>query len=179
LRAGKNPPMTTPPVASARFDFTSDSRRMAQGRNSAMCRWATRIISAFAILWLAGQARAATPINACGTVITTSGSYVVKKDLTPKGGGNCITVVTDYVTIDLGGFTINCASESGLGIADNGDYKGMIIRNGIITGCQDGIFLQSQGVLIEGINGCQLLNDRRCERNLVTQSGKYGGPQPQ
>jgi hypothetical protein len=106
-----------------------------------------------AIAALTGHAYAATPINGCGFVIKNSGSYVVKKNLTVKsGGGDCITVANNFVSIDLRGFTIDCGGQTADGITDKTiNFHGVMIRNGIITGCNRAIFIDSKAVLVEGV----------------------------
>ena len=52
-------------------------------------------------------------IGSCGKVITAPGSFIVTKDLTVENSAQpCITVASSFVTIDLGGFTINCAGHA-------------------------------------------------------------------
>ena len=76
------------------------------------------------VTWAAAQSvnleenpRADAPVAAiraktakCGT-ITDSGSYAVKKNLVAEG--DCIVVAADYVTIDLGGFTLTGGTLKG------------------------------------------------------------------
>jgi len=104
-------------------------------------------------------ARAATPITACGTTITTPGSYVVTKNLTVKkttGETVCIGVDTNDVTIDLSGFTIDCAgNESAIAIESvAGGLEGFIVRNGHVTGsCASAVdFFETPGVLVERVS---------------------------
>ncbi len=106
------------------------------------------------------QPNAASHIDysACGTAITKSGSYVVTKNLAVKTGATagCIFIISNYVSIDLGGFTINCNGQSVPAITDGGgSLNGIIVRNGIIT---DGCFIGglslgfSEGVLVDGVS---------------------------
>ncbi len=112
------------------------------------------IICATLLLIATSRARAATPINACGTEITSPGSYVVTKNLEVKTGSTngCISFKSDYVTIDLGGFTIDCGGQSVAGITDGGPsvHTGIIVRNGAIVGCGPGLILYN-AALIDGI----------------------------
>jgi hypothetical protein len=113
-------------------------------------RRATSIMSALFLLMAATQTWAATPISACGTVINAPGSYVLTKNLAVKKGATagCIVINRSYVSIDLGGFTIDCAQQSVPAITDGGgSLSGIIVRNGIITGfCfLDGLSLESSG----------------------------------
>ena len=101
---------------------------------------ATAIISAaFLLVTASASARPATPINSCGTTIKTPGAYVVTKNLMIKSSGAasvaCITVETSYISLDLGGFTINCGGDTNaIGISDgDATLSGIIVRNGAIT----------------------------------------------
>jgi len=118
---------------------------------SSSFKWILGAIAATA-LW-SGAADAATGIKACGAQIDAPGSYVVTANLTVRaGGGPCITVNSSYVTIDLAGFTIDCAGQPVPGISDlSVNYHGVIVRNGKVTRCTQGIFLDSRGVLIDGV----------------------------
>lgn len=80
-------------------------------------------------------------IGSCGKVITAPGSFVVTRNLTVKTGGqNCITVASSFVTIDLQGFTIDCAGKGGDGVnAPGSGHVALTVRNGKITGCFNGI----------------------------------------
>ena len=106
------------------------------------------------VLGAAGAARAGAPtIKSCGTTITSPGSYRVTGNLVvPSGGGDCITISSNYVTLDLNGFTIDCAGEDVEGITDlTVNYRGVVIRNGRVTRCSRAIFLGSRAVLIDRI----------------------------
>ena len=103
---------------------------------------AVSIISATFLLLAASEARSATPISACGTTITSAGSYVVTKDLKLKPGSTlpCIGVDSNYVTIDLGGFAIDCGGESAAGVSEvKTVHTGLVIRDGMIVGCLAGL----------------------------------------
>jgi hypothetical protein len=102
---------------------------------------------------------AATPINKCGAVISAPGSYVLTKNLMGAAGQqSCITVNSNYVTIDLGGFTINCNSNGGgrgygIGETNHTGVTGAIVRNGQLIGCNVGLLLaDSTGVLVDGVS---------------------------
>jgi len=106
------------------------------------------------LLGTAGAAWAGgATIKSCGTTITAPGSYRVSANLVvPSGGGDCITISSNYVTLDLGGFTIDCAGEDVEGITDlTVNYRGVVIRNGRVTRCSRAIFLGSRAVLIDHI----------------------------
>ena len=71
--------------------------------------------------------------------------------------GTCITVAADYVTIDLGGFTISCGGDTnafGIIEGSSGNFKGIIIRNGFITGdCYVALVVSSStGILADHLS---------------------------
>ena len=119
-----------------------------------MRRAVSIIFVALLLLGARTQTRAAIPINACGTIIKTSGSYVVAKNLSVKNGSSlraCIEVATSFVAIDLAGFTIDCSGVPIIGI-DGGGQTGIIVRNGIVAGCFYGLTMgTSLGVLVDGL----------------------------
>lgn len=128
-------------------------------------------------------AHAASLIKSCGTEITERGSYRVARNLTvAPGGGHCITLKSGFVSLDLGGFTIDCAGEPVDGLTDlTVNFRGVIVRNGRITGCARGIYMGSRAVLVDGVStfdnhaGIFLGNSG----NLVTRSvsnDNYGAP---
>ena len=112
-------------------------------------------MAVFVAMLVPSGAHGATPIKACGTLIKTSGAYVVTKNLTVKKGtigSPCIAVTANYVSLDLGGFTINCGGADVLGIvADN--TAGLIVRNGIVIGCDSGLAASgnASGILADGL----------------------------
>jgi hypothetical protein len=76
-----------------------------------------------------------TPISAAPFTITNSGSYYLTTNLT-VASGNAITIATNGVTLDLGGFTISstAASATGTGILLNSGLRNLTILNGFIQG---------------------------------------------
>jgi parallel beta-helix repeat protein len=88
----------------------------------------------------AASAGAAGPgkITRC-TELTKPGSYVVARNLAATG--NCLTVRADFVTIDLGGFTIS-GNDTGAGIIHDGIGRhGIEVRNGTIANFDTGVDL--------------------------------------
>jgi hypothetical protein len=87
-----------------------------------------------------GEPRA---ISRCVT-IHNPGSYNITRNLTATG--DCIVIKTDYVTIDLAGFTIS-GSGSGSGIVavppEDGDRKAITVRNGMVRGFAHGVDLSN------------------------------------
>ena len=76
-----------------------------------------------------------TPISAAPFTITNSGSYYLTTNLTVSSG-NAITIATNGVTLDLGGFTIvsTAPNSSGAGILLSGNRTDIQIFNGHISG---------------------------------------------
>ncbi|KPJ97703.1 MAG: hypothetical protein AMK71_12825, partial [Nitrospira bacterium SG8_35_4] len=79
-----------------------------------------------------------TAISACGTAISSSGSYYVTGNLTTTG--TCITVTADNVTIDLMGFVL---TGDGAG-ADYGIYINNVsnveVKNGTVANFYRGLY---------------------------------------
>ena len=79
-----------------------------------------------------------TQISACGTTISTPGSYYVTQNLSTTG--TCITVTSNDVTIDLMGLSLTgggAASTYGVYINSVANVE---IRNGTIRGFSRGIY---------------------------------------
>jgi hypothetical protein len=96
------------------------------------------------------QAAPPTPISACPYTITTSGNYVVTRDLVASG--DCIIIATNSIAIDLidlQGHSIT-GSGSGIGIGNRGDngYLNLIITNGTIRKFDNGISPRGQFTII-------------------------------
>ena len=71
-------------------------------------------------------------IGSCGKTLSKSGSYVLSGNLTvKKSGQNCITVSANFVTIDMQGFTIDCAAIGNDGIRRFTGIHGLVVLNGI------------------------------------------------
>ena len=105
-------------------------------------------------LLIADPGLAASKVGACGSNITASGSFVLTKNLAPKDGSaaDCITVSASNVTIDLGGYHIDCGAGGGSGIAVANGIDGVTIRNGSIANCSSAISAAgASGLLIEEI----------------------------
>jgi hypothetical protein len=92
-----------------------------------MNRWSLLTVI-FAIILSTSLANAAISISACGVKLTTSGAYVVTANLTnPSNATPCITVNTEYVNIDLNGFTLT-GRGGDFGIRLNAAY--LTVSNG-------------------------------------------------
>lgn len=99
-------------------------------------------VSAVFVLAAASQALAARSITSCGS-IDNAGAYVLKRNLTATG--TCLVVNSDFVTIDLAGYTIS-GNGTGTGIAEGpgpSSVSNVEVRGGTIVGFQVGINLSS------------------------------------
>jgi hypothetical protein len=92
-------------------------------------------------------------IEKCQT-ISKSGSYKLVNNFTFTGTtGTCLSITADFVTIDLGGFTISGpgTTAAGTGIAAGNDTTGIAVRNGTISGFLSGVNLGGDGSVVEGL----------------------------
>jgi parallel beta-helix repeat protein len=96
-------------------------------------------------------AREPTQIKTCQT-INHPGSYELADNLSATGGADCLVITVDFVTIDLAGFSISGSSATGTGILSSGGLQGIAVRNGSISGFQQGVDLtSSNGSIVEGL----------------------------
>ena len=94
---------------------------------------------------LASPALAApTKISSCPKVITQPGLYEVQDNL--DSVGTCITVRTDSVTIDLGGYRIRGDGTGSAVFAQGGGFFNTTVRNGTVMNFRIGIDLMSGSV---------------------------------
>ncbi len=71
--------------------------------------------------------------------ITQRGSYYLTGDITGVPGKFAITIASDNVTLDLGGFTLSGGAMGVYVDAPPGAYRSNVtVRNGSITGCTSG-----------------------------------------
>jgi hypothetical protein len=80
-----------------------------------------------------------TPISSLPFTISSPGNYYLTRSLTPSAGGG-ITINASFVTLDLNGFTLlagNNAADTA-GIVVGGTQADVVIRNGTISGWQEG-----------------------------------------
>ena len=86
-----------------------------------------------------------TVITSLPFTISQPGSYILNGDLTGSSGDG-VTIQTDWVTIDLNGFTLFGASGTASGISEGPSapmHVGWTIRNGTVAGWgNSGIFAQ-------------------------------------
>jgi hypothetical protein len=108
--------------------------------------------------WASAQAQDArvegpVEIEKCRT-IDKPGSYKLVNNLTAAAGADCLDITVSFVTIDLGGFTINGHNLS-LGAIkamppDGGELVGVAVRNGSISGFFFGVGLGLESI-VEGL----------------------------
>lgn len=81
-----------------------------------------------------------TPIPGGNGPVTISspGSYVLTGPITGTGASG-ISIVADHVTLDLNGFPISSAFTTGVGVAIGNGFKGVTVRNGLISGFLSGV----------------------------------------
>ena len=89
------------------------------------------------------------PLASC-TSISAGGYYFLENDLV--AAGTCLVIEADFVTIDLGGYSL-IGSSSGIGISDESIPRtGTTIINGTITGFADAIILgASEGTVLRNV----------------------------
>jgi hypothetical protein len=100
------------------------------------------------------DAREPSKIKECQT-ISQPGPYELADNLMATGGGNCLVITTDFVTIDLAGFTISGGPRTGTAIlapSTSGQLLGIVVRNGSISGVATGVDLRlAEGSIVEGL----------------------------
>lgn len=121
-----------------------------------------------------------TQIKSCGT-LSESGSYVVAQNLTATG--TCLIVAANYVTIDLGGFTLTGPGAAGEGITDGlAVHNGIVVRNGTVTGFNFGVRIDTgsrhtvEGVraVDNNVHGLSVGMDSIVKGNTVSNNGSIG-----
>ncbi len=102
---------------------------------------------AFAPAGQAGDGRIEISQRQMPYLITNSGSYVVTEPLSVQDTTNGITVYADDVTLDLNGFSlVGPSSRPSLnGIHQPQQYRGLSVRDGFLTGWQEGYGLYAGG----------------------------------
>jgi len=94
-------------------------------------------------------------IKRCGIVIGAPGSYAVAANLAGGVGSraaNCISIDADNVSIDLGGYHIDCGDNGYHGIYVAAGRNGVTIRNGMIADCGEGISASgATGMLVDEV----------------------------
>lgn len=86
-----------------------------------------------------GIAEPRTPITSLPFTISASGSYYLTASLSLAAiNTHAITIAADYVTLDLGGFTLtgpgSAAGSSGVGIIVSSFRQGIRVCNGVVKG---------------------------------------------
>jgi hypothetical protein len=90
------------------------------------------------------------PITACGP-IDQPGSYALADNLF-QPSGDCLTVSSDFVSIDLAGFSITSGDGSGSGImSTRASGPAVTVKNSTISNFDFGISLRGRGNIVEGL----------------------------
>src|SRR5690349_12443222 len=103
---------------------------------------------ALATVILATSTAQAAPkvLNNCQP-ITDPGAYVIGKNIT--AAGDCFVVAADNVNVDLDGFVL---TGNGTGSAFVEQLavgrKGLSIRNGVVTGFANGVFMLNSSAMV-------------------------------
>jgi hypothetical protein len=120
-----------------------------------------------ALLILAGSASstAAGPgcsqmVTACGCSITSGGVYIVAQDLvSTRSNGDCVTIVTKNVVLNLDGHSLtgpgNSSNGSGIRIKASSVWvegQGMAAQRAEITGWRYGIENEGKEVFVENVS---------------------------
>jgi hypothetical protein len=104
-----------------------------------------------------------TPISSVPYIITNAGAYYLTTNLS-VATGNAITIATNGVTLDLGGFTISSTAPSatGYGVRLNTGLRHITILNGYIQGgvTNNGSGSYSGSGFGYGIYGTSMVNTR-------------------
>jgi hypothetical protein len=94
-------------------------------------------------------------IKRCGIVIGAPGSYAVAANLAGGVGSraaNCISIDADDVSIDLGGYHVDCDDNGYHGIYVAAGRNGVTNRNGMIADCGEGISASgATGMLVDEV----------------------------
>jgi hypothetical protein len=129
------------------------------------------------------SAREPTPIKACQT-ISKPGSYELANNLTATG--DCLVITADFVTIDLAGFLISGAPNTGAGIRVAPEIvghplEGIAVRNGSISGFGTAVDLRIglgpqivDGLRVRGAGSEGILAEGIVKGNTVTGVGGIG-----
>ncbi len=107
-----------------------------------------------------------TQIKSCGT-LSEPGSYVVVQNLTATG--DCLVIAADFVTIDLGGFTLTGNGTTGEGITDQlAGHVDVVVRNGTVTEFGFGVRIANGSRLT--IEGVRAVNNNALGMSIGTYS---------
>jgi hypothetical protein len=158
---------------------TADTNGAISGRRKViMIGKGSSLFLALAIGVTAPAAWGQSSISACPYTITTSGSYVVTRNL--NSVGTCIAIQADNVAIDLQGHKIT-GNGTGFGITDGRVNENIVIANGTIEKFSGGIEVNlSYPVTITGVTAQQ--NARRgvelfgatVVRSKIDNNGAFG-----
>ncbi len=83
------------------------------------------------------------PIHELPFTITEPGSYYLTRNLSHLETGAAIKIEASGVTIDLMGHEIRASQDSLAVVYMSGSYRGVVIRNGIVAGGRNTVYLHS------------------------------------
>jgi hypothetical protein len=118
-------------------------------------------------------------------VINQPGSYQLISNITVPTDGTAIQIDVSNVTLDLNGFTVQCAAgviAPGINSATNSSQHNVTVRNGVVHGFGgDGVRLFGSGNVVmevkvdgNGLNGVEVVQGSTVERCIVIGNGLSG-----
>lgn len=115
-----------------------------------------------------GDGRIPIAASSIPVTIGAPGSYVLAGNIAVSTS-NGITINASNVTLDLNGFTVSSTATTGNGVSTGGSLSRIVVRNGTITGFNNGVFTGSNanGVLLEDL----LIKDAKTTGINISNSG--------
>lgn len=125
------------------------------------------------------EVEARTPIHQSDLplTITADGSYYLAENLSAnQNGADMITVLANYVSIDLNGFTVNGTGQSAVAsecIQIESDVRTFTLTNGTIRGCGGyGVYSNFPFALTVTVDGVHA--NQNGQGGMIFTSGTYG-----
>lgn len=81
----------------------------------------------------------------CGDTLGPGGKFVLTADVGPCPGTG---LTVDSAKLEMAGFTVSCSGPGFNGVSVIG--TGAVVKNGIVTGCQNGFDIQGSGHRLKG-----------------------------
>ena len=110
--------------------------------------------------WISAQAETVdcTPVTSLPAIITTQGLYCLTGNLaTSQYSGAAVTINANNVTLDLNGWKLG-GQGAGTGTTAYGIYSDAVnvtVKNGIVRGFRNGIWLNGRGATVQSITADQ------------------------
>jgi hypothetical protein len=103
--------------------------------------------AATAVILAAPASIAAPKVLSTCTTITDAGAYVMGKNISATG--DCFVIAADNVNFDLDGFVLS-GNGTGSGFVEQlaVGRKGLSIRNGVVTGFANGLFMLNSSAMV-------------------------------